>query len=311
MLRPNLLRRSRRPKPSRRRHSPVPRTGDGSVRASGFFLLVAGAKTGYTTLSMTPAADNAYGAVSAVYDALMADVPHNAWLRRIEAECYTRGKSPRSALDVACGTGLATELLHHRGYRPVVGIDLSEPMIAVAKLKAQAHGIADAVVYHAQNAAALDLGDARFDLAVSLFDSLNYILEPGDLARAFGRVFQHLNPGAVFAFDVNSLYALSHELFTQTGVSGPLSHDWRAFWDRETRTCRVEMAFTLADAHTGETRQFHETHHQRAYTTTELREMLTDAGFVAIAVYGNYGERSPTPKSDRILFVAETPGAVQ
>ncbi|MBC8142798.1 MAG: class I SAM-dependent methyltransferase [Armatimonadetes bacterium] len=251
---------------------------------------------------------NAYGAVSAVYDHLMAEVPHDTWLRRIEQECENRGIRPRSALDVACGTGLATELLYSHGYRPVVGIDLSEPMVQIARTKAHAHGYTGAIEYHAQNAAALDLGESRFDLAVSLFDSLNYILEPDDLAEAFVRVFRHLNPGALWAFDVNSLYALSHNLFTQSGTAGALHHDWHSHWDRETRTCRVEMGFVLTDPDTGETRQFSETHYQRAYTTTDLREMLTIAGFEKIAVYGNYGSRPPHPRSDRLLIAAQTPG---
>lgn len=251
---------------------------------------------------------NAYGAVSAVYDHLMAEVPHDTWLRRIEQECESRGIRPRSALDVACGTGLATELLYQHGYRPVVGIDLSEPMIQIARTKALAHGLSGAIDYHAQDAAALDLGESRFDLAISLFDSLNYILEPDALAEALVRVARHLSPGAVFAFDVNSLYALSHGLFTQSGTSGGLRHDWTAHWERETRTCRVEMAFVVTDTDTGERREFSETHYQRAYTVTELRGMLTIAGFEKIAVYGNYGTRPPHPKSDRLLIAAQMPG---
>ncbi len=248
-----------------------------------------------------------YLEVAPIYDALMSGVPHEIWLRRIESECARRGKTPRSALDVACGTGIVTELLYQHGYRPVVGIDLSASMIQIARVKADARGFAGEIAYTVQNAATLDLGAARFDLAVSLFDSLNYITDPADLAQAFVRIARHLHPGGVFAFDVNSLYALSHDLFTQTAESGPLRHVWQSFWDRESRICRVEMAFTLRDEQTGEARQFHETHLQRAYTTTELREMLAEAGLINVSVYGNYGERTPGPKSDRLLFVAEKP----
>lgn len=251
----------------------------------------------------------AYGPVSAVYDALMAGVPHDTWLRRIETECARRGKTPRSVLDVACGTGIVTELLARHGYQTVVGFDLSAPMVQIARTKADAQGLADKVAYHVQDAATLDLSGARFDLAVSLFDSLNYITDPADLSKAFVRIAAHLHPGATLAFDVNSMYALSHDLFTQTGTSGPLSHVWKSHWDRESRTCRVEMDFALKDERTGEIRRFHETHVQRAYTITELREMLEAAGFTDIAVYGNYGERTPGPKSDRLLFVAENAAA--
>lgn len=265
-------------------------------------------ETPYSILDTQHPASTAYGPVSAVYDALMASVPHDVWLRRIETECVRRGKTPRSVLDIACGTGIVTELLCHHGYHPIIGIDLSAPMIQIARTKADAHDLADRITYQVQNAATLDLQEARFDLAVSLFDSLNYIIDPADLSKAFVRIAHHLNPGALLAFDVNSLYALSHDLFTQTGTSGPLNHTWKSQWDRESRTCRVEMDFTLQDQTTGEMRYFHETHVQRAYTITELREMLEAAGFVNIAVYGNYGERTPGPKSDRLLFVAEKPG---
>lgn len=247
-----------------------------------------------------------YGPVAAVYDALMAGVPHAAWLSRIEKAVRQRGKDPRSALDVACGTGLATQLLARRGYRPVVGVDVSPAMIAVARTKALAAGPPAADIrFEVQDAARLDLGGQTFDLVVSFFDSLNYILEPADLAAAFERMYAHTAPGGLLAFDLNSLYALSHDLFTQSSFVGPVKHVWRAHWDREARLCRVEMAFEVEDADTGAVREFKETHVQRAYTTTEVRDFLTRAGYANIEIFGNYGERGPGPKSDRLLFVAE------
>ena len=247
-----------------------------------------------------------YLEVAPIYDALMSDVPHAAWLHRIRQELMRRDKFPRSVLDVACGTGIVSELLVGAGYHPVVGVDLSNAMVRIARTKAAARGIGEqSLRYETQNAATLDLGAARFDLAVCLFDSLNYILDPADLARAFVRIAAHLAPGGVFAFDVNSMYALSHDLFTQRQDAGAVRHVWQSFWDRASRTCRVEMAFTVTDAATGEPRSFHETHLQRAYTITELREYLAAAGFGDVSVWGNYGDRAPGPKSDRLLFVAE------
>lgn len=260
--------------------------------------------------STTPASGPApeahqYGDVAAVYDALMAGVPHAVWLSRIEKAARLRQKFPHSALDVACGTGIVTELLAHRGYRPVVGVDISVPMIAVARTKAQAKN--EPIAYHAQDAAQMDLPGQTFDLAVCLFDSLNYLLDPAQLQAAFHRIFAHIAPGGLFAFDVNSLYALSHDLFSQNDTTGPVAHSWKANWDRETRLCRVDMAFAVLDEVTNETRRFTETHVQRAYTVGELTEWLTLAGFIKIEAFGNYGDRAPGPKSDRILFVVEKP----
>ena len=138
----------------------------------------------------SPAAARQYGDVAAIYDTLMAVVPHAAWLSRIEEIAHERGKTGlRRALDVACGTGLVSELLIERGYTPVVGVDLSSAMIDIARTKALARGLTPpALRYECQNAAYLDLPGERFDLAVSLFDSLNYITDPEMLRRAFGRV---------------------------------------------------------------------------------------------------------------------------
>jgi ubiquinone/menaquinone biosynthesis C-methylase UbiE len=254
-------------------------------------------------VSTDAGAPRQYGDVAAVYDALMAGVPHGPWLTRIEAAVRERGRSPRSVLDIACGTGIVTELLARRGYAPVWGVDLSPAMVAVARTKAAARG--HAITYVEQDAAALDLGGRTFDLVVSLFDSLNYITDPGALRSAFRRIFLHTNPGGLFAFDLNSMYALAHDLFTQTGTDGPVRHVWKSYWDRETRTCRVEMAFWVRDADTGETRHFTETHVQRAYTVPEITEWLGAAGWIQIEVFSGYGNRPPGPKSDRLLFVAE------
>ncbi|MBC8101197.1 MAG: class I SAM-dependent methyltransferase [Cytophagales bacterium] len=248
-----------------------------------------------------------YGDVAAVYDTLMEGVPHGAWLSRIEKAVRERGKAPRSVLDVACGTGIATLLLARRGYSPVIGVDLSADMIRIARTKATAASRLSerTVQFEVQNAATLDLDGATFDLVISLFDSLNYILDPRDLQSAFCRVFAHTAAGGMFAFDLNSLYALAHDLFTQTNLFGPVQHVWSANWDREARLCRVEMAFAIEDAQTGALRRFTETHLQRAYTVPEITEWLAVAGFANIECFGNYGTRPPGPRSDRLLFVCE------
>lgn len=252
-----------------------------------------------------------YGDVAPIYDTLMAVVPHAAWLSRIEEIARERNKpgppAPVAALDVACGTGLASELLVQRGYGPVVGVDLSPAMVTIARTKAQAHGYAPpALRYECQNVAELDLGDVRFDLAISLFDSLNYVLDPDALKQGFRRVFAHLRPGGLFAFDLNALYALANGFFTQTGTEGNVHHVWKAYWDQATRICRVEMNFWVRDeAAEGGGRFFTETHVQRAYTIPEITDWLGAAGFANIAVWGNYSKRAPGPKSDRLLFVAE------
>jgi ubiquinone/menaquinone biosynthesis C-methylase UbiE len=246
-----------------------------------------------------------YGMVAAIYDALMANVPHSTWLSRMERGVRERGKSPQSVLDCACGTGIVTELLWKRGYRPVCGFDISPAMVTIARAKAERFKPEETPDYFVQNASTLDLDGRTFDWIVSLFDSLNYILEPTELQKAFERLYLHTNPGGVLSFDMNSIYALSSDLFSQSQRFGPVQHHWIAHWDAETRICRVEMDFWIDELDSPKQRHFHETHIQRAYSVPEIRKMLVRAGYINIAVFGNYGERAPSSRSDRLLFFAE------
>lgn len=236
----------------------------------------------------------------------MAGVPYNAWLSRMERAVRQRGKSPRSVLDVACGTGTLSELLWRRGYRPVVGFDIAEGMVQIAQTKALARRYE--IDYHVANVAELDLGDQQFELLISLFDSLNYVLDPQQLQEGFRRLYAHAAPGAVFAFDLNSVYALRQNLFTQKETNGPIEHEWHAHWNEAEQLCRVEMDFWIVDAHTGERRYFHEQHLQRAYALNDIKAWLTSAGWERTEVFGNYGERAPNARSDRWLFVTEKRG---
>lgn len=246
-----------------------------------------------------------YGPVASVYDTLMREVPHGTWLSRIERAVRERGKEPKSALDVACGTGIATQMLVARGYHPVVGVDLSEPMVQVAKTKAIAGQWADLAEFQVQDAATLDLGGRQFDLVISLFDSFNYILEISHLRSTFQRIYAHTAPGGIFAFDMNSIFALKENLFTQRELDGPVKHDWVSEYYEDQGLCRVSMAFWVVDAETGEERHFSEIHWQRAYTETDICTWLTEAGFVKTEVFGNYGSRPPVRNSDRWLFVTQ------
>lgn len=72
---------------------------------------------------------------------------------------------PREAtpiLDAGCGTGLAGELLHVLGYRGLVGLDLSEPMMA----RARSLGVYDRVLRMTLGET-LDLPDASFAAVIA------------------------------------------------------------------------------------------------------------------------------------------------
>ena len=78
----------------------------------------------------------AYHALAASYDRLTNDVDYEATVNFYFDILEREGILPRSAVDLACGTGSVTALLAQRGI-PVTGVDLSEEMLTVAQQKTQ------------------------------------------------------------------------------------------------------------------------------------------------------------------------------
>ena len=234
--------------------------------------------------------------IARYYDDLMAGVPYRLWVDYLEALLQRHDYRPQTVLDAACGTGNVSEILSARGYE-VVGADIAPGMIEVAKAKP------GKVEYHCQDMAELDLG-RKFDLAISLFDSLNYITDVDHLARAIKRVGEHVVEGGYFIFDINTIYALAHHFFDQANLASDHypHYIWSSEYDHATRICHVSMTFEVIENDVP--RQFKEVHIQRGHSLEELGDMLTDAGFEVVETLHAYRFRKPTRRSDRVFFVA-------
>ncbi|MCS6776438.1 MAG: methyltransferase domain-containing protein [Chloroherpetonaceae bacterium] len=243
-----------------------------------------------------------FGPIAPYYDELMQDVPYASWVSYVQRLLTQWELRPNRVLDLACGTGTLSELLHRQGYR-VTGVDLSPDMIAVARHKALQKRLP--ITYYVQDAADLDLPEKDFHLCVSLFDSLNYILKPSRLACAIQRVAAHLVPGGLFLFDMNSEYALANQFFTQDNLNtdARLRYDWDSVYLPEQRLCRVDMRFWYREDN-GSVRTFHEVHWQYAYREEEVRTMLQEAGFQQVRTYHAYTLRPPHATTDRIFYAA-------
>ena len=105
-------------------------------------------------------------------------------------------------LDVGTGTGVvafrAAEKVGDRGR--VVGIDLSEGMLAAANSKVARLGLAERIEFRQMDAENLQFPDATFDIAVSLFALLHF----PDPLTALKEIYRVLKPGGRLVVAVGS-----------------------------------------------------------------------------------------------------------
>ncbi len=242
---------------------------------------------------------NAYHALAQSYDRLTADVDYEKIVAFYHAILDREDIRPRTAVDLACGTGSVALLLAQRGYQ-VTGVDLSEEMLTVAAQRAQ--DLACPPVYVCQDLAQLRLPKG-VDLAVCALDGLDYILEPEACRQAIFRVYQALNPGGIFIFDVNTpekLRAMDGQVFLDEDED--VYCVWRGDFDEKTNILSYGMDLFQRQGKCW--RRSFEEHCEYAYTAAQLTDYLQQTGFTHIRVYADRRLEPPAAGEQRIYFSA-------
>lgn len=109
--------------------------------------------------------------------------------------------SPKTALDLGCGTGILCEILHKSGIE-ASGMDFSSGMIAIAREgNPNIHyEVADMITYRPEK---------QFDLVTCTGDALNHIEALTDVEQIFRNVASYLSPGGYFIFDILNAHEVS------------------------------------------------------------------------------------------------------
>ena len=242
---------------------------------------------------------DAYGALAVSYDRLTNDVDYVAvvdfYWQILEKECLV----PKSAVDLACGTGSISVILAEKGMR-VIGVDLSEEMLTVAFDKAS--GMEHPPVFVKQPLEQLHLPKA-VDMAVCALDSLDYIVDNDCCREAIFRVYKALNPGGIFIFDVNTpekLRAMDGQVFLDEDED--VYCVWRGEFDESTQICSYGMDLFQKEGNLW--RRSFEEHREYAYTQEQLTGYLKEAGFTHIEVYGDRKLAPPVQGEQRIYIKA-------
>jgi SAM-dependent methyltransferase len=139
----------------------------------------------------------------------------------------------RKVVDLGCGYGWFCRWAHEQGAAQVLGLDVSEKMLAKAKATSDPR-----ITYAGADLEALELPGASFDLAYSSL-AFHYI---EDLDRLFATIHRALAPGGYFVFSIeHPIYmaparprwvtgADGSEIWPLDGylAEGPRTTDWLA-----------------------------------------------------------------------------------
>ena len=139
-----------------------------------------------------------------------------------------------------------------------------------------------------------------FDLACSLFTSFGYFADESDNLRVLGNVYRSLAPGGVFVIDV-----LGKERLARRWLNAICSNleDGSLLLQRP-EVCadwtRIRNEWLLVKE--GRARSF--TFEHTIYSGRELKNILVEAGFRQVALYGDLQGGAYGIDADRLIAVA-------
>jgi SAM-dependent methyltransferase len=232
-------------------------------------------------------AAEAYEGLAPYYDELTRHHDYEGWTAHLEDAAVRFGVRGRRLLDAACGTGKSFLPFLQRGYE-VTACDISAEMVERARAKAPA---ADVFVADVRGLEPL----GSFDLITCLDDSLNYLVDDGDLDAALAALGANLAPDGVLVFDLNTLATYRTTFARDMALDGPdVFLVWRGGCDgSEEPGCLAELVVEAFGAGpSGLYERVTTRHTQRHHPRPEVERALAGAGLAAVGVLGQLPDGS-------------------
>lgn len=201
-----------------------------------------------------------------------------------------------TVLDLACGIGRHAIELARRGFA-VTGLDHTIGLIERGQKSAEAE---DLEIEWTTDDMREFVRPGAFNGVINIFSSFGYFTDPTDDARVARNAFESLKPGGLFIIDT-----MGREIIARDFVE----RDWRRIRDLlliEKRHVKQDWGWlqndwTVIDP---DDRVYRCSWGIRLYTGTGLRDLLREAGFGEVDLYGNLAGAPYDPDADRLVAIA-------
>lgn len=235
-----------------------------------------------------------YKNLSIVYDKLM-DGDYTTYKNIISQEL--EGRENLLILDLGCGSGQMITTLSK--YGKVFGVDVSEEMLAVASSKNSS-----------ANYLLLDLLDIeelnmKFDFVVSAFDVFNYLENFEQFSNGLRAVYNSMNAGAKFIFDVHTPEKIKYMLEEQPFAyeDDEVSYMWFTYTTEEELEVESELTFFIKQKN-GLYKKIEEYQKQRTYEIETIIAECKKIGFDEVEYFCDFDKQNKDyDNSHRAIFV--------
>lgn len=240
----------------------------------------------------------AYTVFADIYDDFMGNIPYETWSNNIAGLLKEYNITEGIVCELGCGTGKLTELMAKKGYE-MIGIDNSEDMLSVARESCE-----EDILYLLQDMRELELY-GTVEAVISVCDSMNYLVNDGELEEVLRKVNLYLERDGIFIFDMKTEYCYEKVLgdSVQYEDTEDMALIWENHYDNQSKIHSYDLTMFISYDEEGSFTRYRETHYQRAYSVDEVKAAVKAAGMELLKVIDADSMKEPGESSERIYYV--------
>lgn len=220
----------------------------------------------------------------------MRNIDYEAWGEYIGLLTKEYSKKNPLVLEIASGNLKLADYLRRNYFPKIVVSDLSLDMLKYHKSKSPKFCF-DMCSIPFKNS---------FNIIISSFDSVNYLLTPKAFIQMLKQVSSVLKNDGVFLFDV-SLEKNSYkylQLYRKNGSHLGISYKQESSFDNVKRIHKQKFTFVLRDG-----KKYIETHKQKIFRFEDYFKMIDKSPFYTAACYKAFTFSNAKPDTERAQFI--------
>ena len=236
-----------------------------------------------------------YEKLALIYDQLMKHVDYRSWANYINKLITKYHPKTKTILDASCGTGNLLAMLRRYPY-DFLGCDFSLPMLKQAKVKGKIESIP------IWRCSMVDLAvQKKVDVILSLYDSVNYIMEIENIIKFISNAEVALQNGGLLIFDIcterNAIKYFYNYYDHDSQIT--FKYDRWSHYDQKTHIQHTEFKVHFYS----EKKTYLEKHKQKIYSIRAILDAINSTSMKLIDIYDGYTFQPANSKSNRIHFV--------
>ena len=238
-----------------------------------------------------------YEDFSYIYDKLSFDLDYKGYANNILELVENYNIKKENMLELAAGSGMLTNYFFDE-FKNIDALDISPDMLNVFAKKYDNDNVN--LIYY-------DMVEfenpGKYDLIVILLDSINYVTDPKELKKLFDNCYKNLKEDGLLVFDINSEYKMTEIFGSNCYVYEyeDIFYTWDNFYEDDLVDMHLNFFVENED---GSYKRIYEYQQERVYKTSEVKNMVEQAGFKDIKTYDEDDFGDVRDDSQRILFSA-------